>query len=216
MEPAVRDQLLERFRDYLERVNEAPTASAAEAPDLFTLLGEQAALKNEVKLESRQMKAALEQFRSLFTTLEQANARLGDELARQREREALARQEAERDLLVELLELHDRLQAGHDQAHRYRASWLARRRAAQFVASMAEGMAMILRRLDEILARRGVRPLDTLNQAFDPQTMHALGTEHHPDRPPGLVVGETRRGFLYRDRLLRPAEVTVNKETREA
>ena len=49
---------------------------------------ELAALKNEVKLESRQVKTALEQFRELFDTLQRANTRLGEELNQQREREA--------------------------------------------------------------------------------------------------------------------------------
>lgn len=213
MDAATRDQLLERFREYLDTVDEPLEHAATQEPDLFTLFSEMEGLRNEVKLESRQVKAALDQFRELFDTLGQANARLGDELNRQREREALGRHEAERDLLLDLLELRDRLQAGYAQIDRYRPGWLARRSgAAEFVGGMAEGMAMNLRRLDDTLGRRRVRPLETLHRPFDPQTMRAAETEHRSDHPPGHVVGEIRTGFMHHDRLLRPAEVIVNKE----
>nr|MBP6583493.1 nucleotide exchange factor GrpE [Chromatiaceae bacterium] len=89
--------LLERLAAYLER---EPTAGDAtlpegEAPDLFTLLAELAALRNEVKLESRQVKSALDQFGDLFDTLRDANRRLQEDLDRQRDRAAAERREAE-------------------------------------------------------------------------------------------------------------------------
>ena len=71
---------------------------------------------------------------------------------------------------------------------------------------------MILRRLDETLARRGVRPLAAAGKRFDPATMHAAETTHHPDREDGQVVAETRVGYLHHGRLLRAAEVIVNKQ----
>jgi molecular chaperone GrpE len=212
MDPATKEQLLSRFRAYLDEPLPQPPAGTSEAPDLFTLLAEVSALKNEVKLESRQVKTALEQFRELFDTLQRANNRLGEELNRQREGETSTRREAERDLLLELLDLRDRLSAGHEQAGRYRPRWPARRgKAATFIAAMADGLGMNLDRLDHILARRGVRPLESVNRPFDPQTMHAAEIAHREDQADGRVIGEIRAGFLQHERLLRPAEVIVNK-----
>ncbi len=216
MDEAVKDRLTARFRAYLDstvetEANAEPVGSPA--PDLFTLLAEVAALKNEVKLESRHVKSALDEFRGLFDELRQANARLANEQDRRREQERLAGQQAQKDLLLELLELRDRLQAGHDQAARFRPGWL-KGRAAGFIPSMAEGMAMNLRRLDETLNRRGVRPLRAMGQSFDPQTMHAAERTSDPSRGEGVVVEELRKGFLHQDRLLRPAEVVVNQPTR--
>ncbi len=215
MEEVVKDQLTARFRAYLDGTDAAAAGANAEpagasAPDLFTLLAEVAALKNEVKLESRHVKSALDEFRGLFDELRQANARLAEEQDRRREQERLAGQQAHKDLLLELLELRDRLQAGYDQAARFRPGWL-KGRAAGFIPSMAEGMAMNLRRLDETLTRRGVRPLRAVGQAFDPQTMHAAELARDPARAAGVVVGELRKGFLHQDRLLRLAEVVVNQ-----
>lgn len=216
MDTAARDELIARFGAYLEAVGEAPPGPAPSAPDLFTLLSELAALKNEVKIESRQLKSALDQFRELFDSLRQANDRLGGELERRREEEQRARQQSERELLLELLELRDRLQAGHEQAQRYRPGWLARRgRAAEFVGGMAEGLGMSLRRLDETLTRRGVEALAALGRPFDPQTMQVGEIVQDRSRPDGEVLGELRAGFRHGDRLLRPAEVIVNKAQRD-
>lgn len=212
MDEAVRDQLLARFRAYLDTADGAAQESGEDAPDLFTLLAEVAALKTEVKVESRQVKAALDQFRELFELLRQSQGRLEEELAREREAAQMQHQAAERELLVELLDLRDRLQAGLSHGEGYRPGWLARRDGAgEVVRGMSEGIAMSLRRLDETLLRRGVRPVDAVGAPFDARTMHAAEVVTDPLRPSGQVVRELRRGFLLGDRLLRVAEVIVNK-----
>lgn len=213
MDVETREQWVARFGDYLDTLDEHPQAEAPEEPDLFSLLAELAALKNEVKIESRQMKAALDQFRELFDGLHQANSRLEEDLKRQREQTSSEVREAQRDLLLELLDVRDRLQAAEVQARRFRPGWLARgRRVGDFSSGMKAGLSMLLRRFDEVLGRRGVRPLETIDRPFDPHTMHATETARHGDRAQGIVVGEIRAGFLQDDRLLRPAEVVVNKK----
>jgi molecular chaperone GrpE len=215
MDPSARDQLLARFAAYLDNAEDTADSDqggAESAPDLFTLLAELSALKNEVKIESRQIKGALDQFRDAFDLVRQAQARLEEAQAQRTQTERRARQEAERDLLLELLELRDRLQAGLDQARRYSPGWFARRGGADaFVAGMADGLGMNLQRLDDTLARRGVLPLRVLGARFDPHTMHAAEASRDPTQADGLVLAELRRGFLQGQRLLRPAEVAVNR-----
>ncbi len=216
MDAAAREELISRFGAYLEAVNEVAPGPPPTAPDLFTLLSELAALKNEVKIESRQLKAALDQFRELFEALRQANDRLEGELECRRDEDQRARQQSERELLLELLELRDRLRAGHDQAQRYRPGWLARRGGAvEFVGGMAEGLGMSLRRLDETLARRGVEAVAAIGRPFDPQTMQVGEIIEDRARPDGEVLGELRPGFRQGERLLRLAEVIVNKAPRD-
>lgn len=215
MDEATKDQLVARFRAYLDQADAAGDLEAGlarePAPDLFTLLAEVAALKTEVKLESRQVKSALDEFRSLFEALREANARLGDEQEKLRGQERAVDQQQMKDLLLALLDLRDRLQAGRDLAQRFRPTWRTGLTAAGFIESLAEGMGMNLRRLDEILARRGVHPLRVVGRAFDPHTMHAVELRKDPSSADGLVVGELRTGFLLRDKLLRAAEVAVNR-----
>jgi len=213
VDPAIREQLLDRFRDYLDRADPAIPQQQTATPDLFSLLAELAALKNEVKIESRQVKTVLDEFRSVFDTLQQSNARLDGELARQREHQVESRQDSERDLIMELLELRDRIEAAGISMRRYQPGWLARMGdVTEFLASISDGQAMNLRRLDEMLARRGVRAIEAVGHHFDPHTMHAAETVHQPEHEDGWVVGEIRPGFFQHERLLRPAEVKVNKK----
>ncbi|NEV63959.1 nucleotide exchange factor GrpE [Thiorhodococcus minor] len=213
MDAHLRDQLTASFRDYLDAADDArhsaPDAKAT--PDLFTLLAEVSALKNEVKLESRQVKTALDEFRGLFELLRDKQAQLDEEQAQRRSAERTREQQAQKDLLLELLEVRDRLEAGQLQARRFKPGLLGRRKAKPFVASMAEGMVMNLRRLDESLTRRGVSHLPVVGRPFDPHTMHATGVVADPEIPVGQVVEELRKGFLHGDTLLRPAEVVVNR-----
>jgi molecular chaperone GrpE len=218
VDAAEKDALAARFRAYLD-LPPAPSVLPAvdaddepAAPDLFTLLAEVAALNNEVKLESRQVKGALDEFRGLFEALRTAHERLAEEQQRRREQDRAAQARGRKDLLLELLELRDRLQAGQASAAGYRPrGLLGRRHARAFAAAMAEGMAMNLRRLDETLARRGVQPLAALGRAFDPHRMHAAEITVDPARPAGEVVAEVRPGFLLDGEVLRPAEVVVNR-----
>ncbi|MBK5938656.1 nucleotide exchange factor GrpE [Halochromatium roseum] len=222
MDTATKDRLAERFRLYLDQPPAATQANASlfgdaeenapKAPDLFSLLAEVAALKNEVKLESRQFKMALDEFRGLFEALQSAQTRLEQEQQRRREQERGARRREHKALLLELLELRDRLQAGQASTAGYKPKGLfGRRRAREFAAAMAEGLAMNLRRLDETLARRGVRPLPALGKTFDPHRMHAAELAFDPEIPVGQVIAERRPGFLLEDELLRIAEVVVNR-----
>jgi molecular chaperone GrpE len=219
MDGSTRDDLLARFAAYLDDIGDDALDEDSQVlngegrlPDLYSLLAELSALKNEVRLESRQVKTALDQFRDAFDLVRTAQGRLEEGQAQRAEAERRARQDADRDLILELLDLRDRLQAGHDQARRFQPTWLARRGGAgAFVSGMAEGMAMNLRRLDETLARRGVRPLQVQGERFDPQTMHATEAGCDPTQPEGTVLTELRRGFVQGDRLLRAAEVTVNR-----
>lgn len=225
MDSASREQLLARFAAYLDAAAEpamrdpgdldgAPASPGVQTPtpDLFTLLAELVALKNEVKIESRQVKGTLDEFRDAFDLVRQAQARMEETEIQRLEAERRTQQAAERDLLLQLLEVRDRLQAGCEQARRYSPGWLARRgKADVFVAGMAEGMAMNLQRLDDTLARRGVRPLRVLGLPFDPQTMHAAEAGQDPSQVDGLVLAELRRGFIQGQRLLRAAEVVVNR-----
>jgi molecular chaperone GrpE len=57
---------------------------------------------------------------------------------------------------------------------------------------------------------------DPTGKSFDPERHQALSHEAVPGTPPGSVVETFRKGYLFRDRLLRPALVKVAKEDESA
>lgn len=212
-----KERLIEEFRACLEQW-ESESDEEGERIDLRTLLGEMAALKNEVRLESRQFKSALEELRSFGEALREHNERLARDLERARGEAAEAQRQAERRLLLGMLDLRDRLQAGAEAAAAWRPSAFARLLPGEtrFAQSLTQGLTLTLQRLDELLATHRVRPIDALGLPLDPQRMRAVGVESTRDTPDGVVLREARRGFLHAGELLRAAEVIVNRKATQS
>ncbi len=76
-----------------------------------------------------------------------------------------------------------------------------------------EGIAAIDRKLRALLDSEGVTPIESLGRPFDPAIHEALSHVAGSARPEGEVVAEIRRGYLIRDRVLRPALVAVSDGT---
>ena len=217
LDDAEKQRLIEEFRTCLEQWEEED-ADQGEPVDLRTLLGEMAALKNEVRLESRQFKSALEELKSFGEALRTHNERLARDLDRARAEAAEGQRQAERRLLLGMLDLRDRLQAGADATAARRPSALARLVPGEtrFARALSEGLTLTLQRLDELLVTYRVRPIEALGQPLDPQRMRAVGVEAAPNAPDGVVLREARRGFYHGGELLRAAEVIVNKKATQA
>ena len=71
------------------------------------------------------------------------------------------------------------------------------------------GLDLIYRRLLDLLARRGVKPIEALGTDFDPHVHQAVAYEPSPGHRDGEVIEELSRGYRLGDRLLRPAAVKV-------
>lgn len=73
-----------------------------------------------------------------------------------------------------------------------------------------EGLQMIRQQFHNSLEKQGARPIDSLNQPFDPNLHDALG-KIPSDLPEGTVAHEETKGYFLHDRLLRPARVFVSQ-----
>lgn len=73
------------------------------------------------------------------------------------------------------------------------------------------GFVMINNRLNSILENSGVKKIDCLNKPFDPNHASALETVEVEGVEPNMVVEEVMTGYMYKDRVLRPAMVKVSK-----
>ena len=74
-----------------------------------------------------------------------------------------------------------------------------------------KGVELIHAKLQDMLRRQGVRPIEALGADFDPNLHQAVIHEPSPEHREGEVIGELRRGYLIGDKLLRPAMVKVAK-----
>jgi molecular chaperone GrpE len=75
--------------------------------------------------------------------------------------------------------------------------------------ALREGVVLTHRELLAMLETLGAVPIDALGQPFDPNAHQAILHEPTPGFAPGTVSEVYRKGFRYRDRLLRPALVKV-------
>jgi len=76
---------------------------------------------------------------------------------------------------------------------------------------LLEGVAATERILTQILNRFGVEELNALNEPFDPRKHEAVMETDETEQPPGNVAQVLENGYMFRDRLLRPARVVVAK-----
>jgi molecular chaperone GrpE len=81
-------------------------------------------------------------------------------------------------------------------------------------ASGAEGVTagldMVQRQLHEILAKHGVEPIEAQGRPFDPNLHDAVIHQPSREHPEGTVVSELSRGYMIRERVLRPSKVAVS------
>ncbi|MGB9803357.1 nucleotide exchange factor GrpE [Desulfofundulus sp.] len=76
-------------------------------------------------------------------------------------------------------------------------------------ARVVAGVEMIYRQFKEILTREGLSPVPAVNEPFDPAKHEAIMQEETDAYPDNTVMEELRRGYYFKDRLLRPAMVKV-------
>jgi molecular chaperone GrpE len=82
---------------------------------------------------------------------------------------------------------------------------------------LVEGVEMVLKGLLDVLAKHGVTQISAVGQPFDPSKHEAMAQVESESHESNSVVEELHKGYTLRDRLLRPALVSVAKpsKTRE-
>jgi molecular chaperone GrpE len=77
--------------------------------------------------------------------------------------------------------------------------------------SLRDGVELVQRDLLGTLGRLGLAVHDPTGEPFNPLIDQALLHEETPDTPEGMVTETFRKGYLFKERLLRPALVKVAK-----
>jgi len=64
-----------------------------------------------------------------------------------------------------------------------------------------------------ILSKNGINPIDSIGKKLDPNLHQAMMEIDDDQKEPGTIVQEIQKGFMMKDRLLRPSLVGVSKKT---
>ncbi|MEP4079266.1 nucleotide exchange factor GrpE [Haloferula sp.] len=120
-----------------------------------------------------------------------------------REREEAVRY-ANQSLLEELLPILDNFEMGMQAASQEQGSMI-------YV-----GMDMVRKQLTDFFGSLGVSEIESEGKIFDPNVHEAVSQEVAEGVDDGTIIRVMRRGFMLRDRLLRPATVVVAKSAEES
>lgn len=139
-----------------------------------------------------------EKYLRLYADLENSKKRLA------RLYETRAEQEKE-DLLRDLLPLADNL----ERALAHSAAGARREGGALREAPLHRGVEVTLKAFLDVMAQYGVQAIEAEGAPFDPEVHEAVGVVSHANLPPGRVADVEQKGYMFRDKLLRPARVLV-------
>ena len=82
-------------------------------------------------------------------------------------------------------------------------------KSAGTTEQLRSGVELIVKQMEDILRGLQVHPVATVGEEFDPRHHEAMGSVEREDLPDQHVAEEVRRGYRYREKLLRPALVRV-------
>ena len=75
-----------------------------------------------------------------------------------------------------------------------------------------EHLEIINKDLISIFKKNNIKPIDSVNKKLDPNIHQAMMEIENDQKEPGTIIQEIQKGFMMKDRLLRPALVTVAKK----
>lgn len=82
---------------------------------------------------------------------------------------------------------------------------------AQKIITYLQGVKMIEKQMEELLAEVGLRRIITDGEAFDPSQHEAVSYEPSKEIPADHVIGEIEVGWILGEKVLRPAKVRVSQ-----
>jgi len=109
------------------------------------------------------------------------------------------RRHANIDLIRDLLPVYDNLQRASQSAEQNHD-----------LSQLLQGLRMILKQWEDVLARHHCRKIEALHKPFDPNVHHAISRQATGDVPPNTVIYVAQDGFLLHDRVVRPSQVVVS------
>lgn len=78
---------------------------------------------------------------------------------------------------------------------------------------LAQGVEITLKEFLRVIDKFGLSPIEASGRMFDPSLHHAMTQVERDDMDENMVVEEFRKGYTFREKVLRPSLVSVSKKT---
>src|SRR5437773_1196329 len=170
------------------------SASANSIP--LSVAPEADAAQSEAEDPMARLQADLDRFRDLALRTQADFENYKKRSAREKE-EAI--KYANRSLLERLVGIIDNFELGLAAAKEQGAN-----------SPIYSGMVLVQKQLNDLLTENGLQSIEAEGKTFDPNLHEAIAHEPSNEYPEEIVVRQTRRGYRFKDRLLRPAKVVVS------
>ncbi len=176
---------------------EETASEITEARPETAVSSEADALRAELEIQEKAVKAAQDQYLRALAEHENYKKRTQKDRAEQIKF-------ANENLIKETLPVIDNLERAISHSNETRD-----------FEKMVEGVVMIKKQLLAVLNKFGVRPIESLNQPFDPYQHQSVGqveVEADVEIEDGHVAEEAQKGYFLNDRVLRPSFVLLAKK----
>lgn len=77
--------------------------------------------------------------------------------------------------------------------------------------SIKEGMEMTMSMFKSMLEKNGIEAIDPVGEKFNPDKHQAMSMQESAEHEPNMVMAVMQKGYVIKDRLIRPAMVMVSK-----
>lgn len=166
---------------------------------------EQTDVQEEVELSiEEQYEAKLAELQAKLADEENRHLRLRADFDNMRRRNQLDREAAEKyraqSLLTDLLPVLDNFERA-----------LQVETTSEETVSIIKGIEMVYRSLIEATEKEGLQVIKAEGEQFDPTIHQAVMQEQDSEKETGVVLRELQKGYILKDRVLRPTMVSVNE-----
>lgn len=76
--------------------------------------------------------------------------------------------------------------------------------------ALAKGIEMVYRQLDQVLTQEGLSPIEAVGELFNPEFHQAIMQVESEDHEEGIIVEEVQKGYMLKDKVIRPSMVKVS------
>lgn len=76
--------------------------------------------------------------------------------------------------------------------------------------SLAKGVDMIFRQLEQTLEQEGLKAMNVVGEPFNPEFHQAIMQVDSDEHEEGIILEEVQKGYILKDKILRPAMVKVS------
>ncbi len=163
--------------------------------------------ENGRKVETESASVSVEEFEELqnqYQELHDKYMRLAaefDNYKKRTERDVVRRMQfASEELVRDILPILDDLERAMD----------ATREESSF-EKLRDGVELVYNNFINILKRRGVQPIESIGEPFDPELHEAMMVQENDEYESDIVMQEFEKGYKIGDSVLRHAKVVVSK-----